>query len=322
MGRTERLFRITSLLRETKRIRFNDMLDRLGVSPATLKRDLKYLRENLGTPIHYDAFERAYQLGTSGQRARQEIPGFWFNEAELMALAFACRLLEDLDPDQKLAPRLKTVMQRLTTALPVNALQSGWMERVRLFMPGRREANSTVFDAVTTALLQRRRLQLVYFTRSRGVRTQREVSPQRLVFQKAWYLDAHCHQSHDLRRFALDAMESAQVVDLAAHETDLALLERLFDGTYGAFAGEANRWATLRFSASAAQWVAREQWHPLQRMRRMEDGSLELVLPYRDTTELVMDILRHGDQVEVLGDAGLVQAVKDRVRALQRRYSL
>lgn len=82
MGRTERLFRITSLLRETKRIRFNDMLDRLGVSPATLKRDLKYLRENLGTPIHYDAFERAYQLGTSGQRARQEIPGFWFNEAE------------------------------------------------------------------------------------------------------------------------------------------------------------------------------------------------------------------------------------------------
>ena len=244
MGRTERLFRITSLLREAKKIRFTEMLDRLDVSPATLKRDLKYLRENLGTPIHYDAFERAYQMDTNGHKGKREIPGFWFDESELLALAFACRLLEELDPHQQLAPRLRLVIERLTASLPKDAWQGDWMDRIRLFMPGRREVPSQIFDAASAAVLQRRRLRIRYFTRSRDVRSDREVSPQRLIFQKAWYLDAHCHKVDALRRFSLDAIESATVLDASTFDIDLARLEQMFDGTYGAFAGEPTRWAT------------------------------------------------------------------------------
>ncbi len=320
MGRTERLFRITSLLREAKKIRFTEMLDRLDVSPATLKRDLKYLRENLGTPIHYDAFERAYQMDTNGHKGKREIPGFWFDESELLALAFACRLLEELDPHQQLAPRLRLVIERLTASLPKDAWQGDWMDRIRLFMPGRREVSSQIFDAASAAVLQRRRLRIRYFTRSRDVRSDREVSPQRLIFQKAWYLDAHCHKVNALRRFSLDAIESATVLDESTFDIDLARLEQMFDGTYGAFAGEPTRWATLLFSPVAARWVAQETWHPLQRSRTMADGRLELLVPYRETTELVMDVLRHGDQVEVVGDDDLVRAIRERVRALSRRY--
>ncbi len=320
MGRTERLFRITSLLREAKKIRFTEMLDRLDVSPATLKRDLKYLRENLGTPIHYDAFERAYQMDTNGHKGKREIPGFWFDESELLALAFACRLLEELDPHQQLAPRLRLVIERLTASLPKDAWQGDWMDRIRLFMPGRREVSSQIFDAASAAVLQRRRLRIRYVTRSRDVRSDREVSPQRLIFQKAWYLDAHCHKVDALRRFSLDAIESATVLDESTFDIDLARLEQMFDGTYGAFAGEPTRWATLLFSPVAARWVAQETWHPLQRSRTMADGRLELLVPYRETTELVMDVLRHGDQVEVVGDDDLVRAIRERVRALSRRY--
>lgn len=320
MGRTERLFRITSLLRESKKIRFTEMLDRLDVSPATLKRDLKYLRENLGTPIHYDAFERAYQMDTNGHRGKREIPGFWFDESELLALAFACRLLGELDPHQQLAPRLRSVIERLTASLPKDAWQGDWMDRIRLFMPGRRDVSSQIFDAVAAAVLQRRRLKVRYFTRSRAVHSEREVSPQRLIFQKAWYLDAHCHKVNALRRFSLDAIESAAVLETAALDISLAKLEQMFDGTYGAFAGEPTRWATLLFSPVAARWVGLETWHPLQRSRTMADGRLELLVPYRETTELVMDVLRHGDQVEVVGDEDLVRAIRERVRALHRRY--
>ncbi len=320
MGRTERLFRITSLLREAKKIRFTEMLDRLDISPATLKRDLKYLRENLGTPIYYDAFERAYQMDTNSHKGKREIPGFWFDESELLALAFACRLLEELDPHQQLAPRLRLVIERLTASLPKDAWQGDWMDRIRLFMPGRRQVASEIFDSVAAAVLQRRRLRIRYFTRSRDARSDREISPQRLIFQKAWYLDAHCHKVNELRRFSLDAIESASVLDTAAYDIDLARLEQMFDGTYGAFVGEPTRWATLIFSPVAARWVALETWHPMQRSRTMADGRLELLVPYRETTELVMDVLRHGDQVEVVGDEDLVRAVRERVRALTRRY--
>lgn len=65
MGRTERLFRLANLLRDRKRLRFDELLERMDVSPATLKRDLKYLREQLGTPVEYDAFERSYHVTES-----------------------------------------------------------------------------------------------------------------------------------------------------------------------------------------------------------------------------------------------------------------
>jgi predicted DNA-binding transcriptional regulator YafY len=50
------------------------------------------------------------------------------------------------------------------------------------------------------------------------------------------------------------------------------------------------------------------------------DGSLILKLPYADSTELSMDILRHGDQVRVLSPRSLVLQVGERLRQAARQY--
>jgi predicted DNA-binding transcriptional regulator YafY len=44
-------------------------------------------------------------------------------------------------------------------------------------------------------------------------------------------------------------------------------------------------------------------------------------LPYGDDTELVMDLLRHGPSVEVLGPPGLRQAVRERLQVALARYA-
>lgn len=322
LGRTERIFRITTLLRDTKSLRFDEILQRLDISPATLKRDLKYLREQLGTPIDYDFFERTYRIRDGGHEGRRELPGLWFGESELLALTFAYRLLEQIDPQQKMAPRLKSVIQRIGRLMHTQEGYAELLERVRLVLPGKREVNGETFDAISTALMRRRQVRLQYFTRSRHTARKCSVSPQRIVFYRTWYLDAWCHEANALRRFALDAVENAQALEAPSKEVPLGEIECLFDGVYGSFAGEPNRWATLVFSKEVAQWLSKETWHPLQRMRTLTDGRLQLVLPYRDPTELVMDLMRYGDQVEVQGDDQLFNAVRDRVHALASRYRL
>ncbi len=320
MGRTERLFRLANLLRDRKRLRFDEMLDRLDVSPATLKRDLKYLREQLGTPVEYDAFERSYQIADSAPRARQELPGLWFSEADLHSLLMAQRLLAEIDPAGGLAPRLHAVVERVESLLSKSEGGRELASRIRLVTPGRREVAPGAFGAVTGALMRRRRLRLAYFTRSRQAQTQREVSPQRLVHHRTWYLDAWCHQAQGLRRFALDALGEAAPLEEPAVDIPLAEIERLMDGGYGAFAGEARHWAVLVFSPEAAQWAGREMWHPLQRARQLDDGRLELMLPYDKPTELVMDILRYGPQVEVVGNPALRAEVAAAARAVCGLY--
>ena len=97
-------------------------------------------------------------------------------------------------------------------------------------------------------------------------------------------------------------------------------LDAVLKSSYGIFSGKADKRARLRFTAKQARWVAAEQWHPEQVSRFAKDGSYLLEFPYRNDGELVMDILRYGPDVEVLGPASLRRKVKQRLEAAAEHY--
>ena len=66
--------------------------------------------------------------------------------------------------------------------------------------------------------------------------------------------------------------------------------------------------------------MANETWHAQQKGTFEEDGSYVLELPYHDDRELVMDVLRHGADVQVLGPAELRRAVVAQARAVVGRH--
>ena len=109
-------------------------------------------------------------------------------------------------------------------------------------------------------------------------------------------------------------MEAAELLDEKAKPVALKALEAELDQGYGIFAGGQAQQAELVFSAEAAQWVSREEWHPAQQSRWLEDGRWQLEVPYVDATELLMDLLRHAGQVEVRAPAALRQAYAKRLR--------
>jgi hypothetical protein len=53
----------------------------------------------------------------------------------------------------------------------------------------------------------------------------------------------------------------------------------------------------------------------------LDDGRLQLMLPYDKPQDLVMDILRYGAQVEVVGNAALRLAVETAARAICALYA-
>ena len=78
MNQTERFYKIDQLLKDGARASFAKLQAALGVSRATLKRDLEYLRTRLNAPIEYDRAANAYTLATPGTGPRYELPGLWF----------------------------------------------------------------------------------------------------------------------------------------------------------------------------------------------------------------------------------------------------
>jgi predicted DNA-binding transcriptional regulator YafY len=316
MTKTARVYKIEMLIRNRGHVSFQALLDELEVSPATLKRDLEYLKDRLGAPIIYDRFLNGYKFGEEYRGQKHELPGLWFNERELYSLLMAHQLLSELDSDGVISRHLQPLLERIHQMLgPDEVDAKSLLKRVKIIGAAKRPVPSQFFEMVAEALLTRKRIHMRYLTRGRGEVGEREISPQRLVYYKStWYLDAWCHTRERLLRFAMDAIQEAKALGQRAKDVALKTVEAELDGGYGIFAGAKAHWATLSFDAQAAQWVSREEWHPEQKGNFTEGGRYQLQVPYSDETELVMDVLRHGGHVTVVAPISLRALVCNQLR--------
>ena len=323
MDRTERFYKIQDLLKQQKKLTMKRLQETLNVSRATLCRDLDYLRDRLGVPIVWDAKSRAYVLESfSTDAARQELPGVWFNESEIHGLLGMIEIINQMQAGSTLVERMTPLKQRLEILLEQGTgSASEIMQRIRILPMARRPVSDEHFQWLADALVKRQRVRIRHLSRKRSETVERDISPQRLVYYRDnWYLDAYCHLRDDLRSFALDAIEAVSLLDNPAlTATDKALAE-YYEQSYGIFNGKASHVARLRFTPFRAQWVAREIWHPKQRGSFEPDGSYLLEVPYSNDTELLMDILKQGPEVEVLAPDSLKQKTINSLAATQAKY--
>jgi predicted DNA-binding transcriptional regulator YafY len=319
MERTERFYKIQNLLRGRHFVSARDFMEELGISRATFKRDLEYLRDRMHAPIVYDRDQAAYGFDPAiADSELWQLPGLWFSAEELQALLTMDRLLGDLQPgvlSELIAPlrkRLKSLLESGQHSAEDIA------RRIKILSMGSRRVTPTHFRTIATAVLTRKRLKLRHQRRQDGEVIDREVSPH---YRDNWYLDAFCHKRQALRTFGLDAIESALVVpDKAVKEIGEDTLERHYASGYGIFAGTATQDAVLQFGASSARWVSRETWHPEQVGTPQLDGTYLLQFPYSQEPELVMDVLKYGADVLVLAPESLRKAVAAKLRAAAKLY--
>jgi predicted DNA-binding transcriptional regulator YafY len=322
MNRTERFYRIDQMLHERRVVTLETFLEELGVSRATFKRDVQYLRDRLHAPIAWDRDAGGYRFEAVPTRGpAYELPGLWFSAGELYALLAAHRLLADIEPGL-LAPHVAPLQARLNALLEASGHSAAEItRRVRLLSMAKRTVEPRFFADIALGLLERRRLEVDAWHRGRNEINTRTLSPQCLVhYRDNWYLDAWCHWRGALRSFSVDAIQRVKVLRDKARDVAATKLDQHFTTAYGIFAGQPRAWAVLRFTAERARWVRAERWHRDQRSELLPDGGCRLRVPYSDERELLMDILRHGRHVEVEAPASLRRRVADEVSALAAMY--
>lgn len=309
MDKFDRIYQLHHLFsgRRTP-VLLEEITSQLECSRATAYRLIDILRDYLGAPI--ERADDGFRYARTPERDAYELPGLWFSARELYALVTLHRLLTGLDPgllEQHLAP-LTRRLDRLVQHKRLHLEEAG--SRIRLIALAARPLG-TGFHAVASATLQRNKLWVRYHSRSKDQLTERVLSPQRLVhYRDNWYLDAWDELRGALRTFSIDRIMQAterleRAIDVGSRD-----LDNYFASAYGIFSGKANKIAVLRFTRERAGWVADERWHPEQSGQFLTDGRYELRVPYRDSRELVMDILRYGANVEVVAPEVLRAEVK------------
>jgi predicted DNA-binding transcriptional regulator YafY len=311
MDRTERFYRMNQMIEDRTVVPIQSFLDELGVSRATFKRDLEYMKSRLNAPIEYDRDNNGYRYSKkAGPGPRFQLPGLWFNASEVHALLTMQELLRGLDPGI-LSPHVEPLRARLNALLESrDSTVDEIAKRIRIVRMAARGMKLEFFELAATATLKRHRLQITFWSRHSNKTTERVISPQRLVFYRGnWYLDAWCHLREGIRSFALDGIRAAKLLTDKAKSVSEADLDDYLATSYGIFAGRPKGWAKLRFSPTAARWVAHEKWHSKQRGRFEADGGYVLEVPFGDDRELVMDILKYGPECRVLEPKELAEKV-------------
>lgn len=312
MRQFDRIYRLYQTIRARRRaVPMRVLCEKLECSASTVKRAIRDLR-TLHAPLEYDAVQRGYFFHER-DGGSYELPGLWFNQRELHALLVMHETLRGLR-SELLDAQLAPLRARIETLLARGMPGAHALRRVRMPGIGARSVDAEVFRAVSSALFRRRQLRVDYRARGGDANRERAISPQRLVYYRNnWYVDAWCHLRRGLRCFSLDRMRVRETLQRAAREMPARELDAALQGGYGIYSGKAKLRARLRFSAAAAAWVADEKWHPKQRGVWTRRGY-ELEIPYANAEELVMDILRHSGDVEVLAPAELRAEVLQRLR--------
>ena len=314
MDKFDRIFRLHTILsgRRTA-VPLEDLMAQLECSKATVHRIIALMRDHLNAPIvvGYDG----YRYDQNDKLDAYQLPGLWFSATELQALAIVQRLLNDVG-NGVLEEHLKPLAHRLQKLSRHQRLNLGEAAKRLRFPAIAHRPVGTAFQLAASATLQRRKLWFEYHARSSDERSERKVSPQRVThYRESWYLDAWDESRDALRSFAIDRISHPTLLEERALDIDEAQLDAHYASAYGIFGGIADQLAVLRFSPERSRWVADERWHPQQQSAWLADGRYELRIAYRDSRELVMDILRHGRHVQVVYPEQLKEEVRAELEA-------
>jgi predicted DNA-binding transcriptional regulator YafY len=322
MSINERIYQIDQLLNGRNFVTFDELLERLEISRATLKRDLAYMRDRLNAPILFDREVGGYRLEKQSGNLKYELPGLWFNADEIFALLTMQHLLNGLDSGGILTPHIKPLKSRLTELLgstndPLDQLQ----KRIKIETMGARKLNLDHFQVIGSSLLKRKQLHIDYLGRGKNELTSRDISPQRLIYYKDnWYLDGWCHLKEDIRSFSVDAIQRVEILETKAKDVSEEKLNEELGSGYGIFSGKDVRWAKLKFSPERARWISKEKWHPKQEGQFLEDGSFQLKIPYSKEPELLIDVMKYGPDVEIIEPKDLRKKIQELLIETLKNY--
>ncbi|QWE27944.1 YafY family protein [Polynucleobacter sp. AM-7D1] len=323
MSDPERLHRIKYMIQQRKCVPIEDFMSELEISKATFKRDLEYLRSRSKADIEYDRFLGGYKFKEGSDINKIELTGIWFSEKEATALVLMQHLLSSLDQGGLIGPHIEPLTAIIDGILGKNETTAKELrKRIKVIGMGSRKNSMDNFSEIGAALLKRNRLVIRYHSKGKDENTEREISPQRLIYYREnWYLDAYCHMRNDLRSFAIDGISTAVLTNTKAQEIAEKECQEHFAESYGIFSGKATQRAKLRFTPEHARWVAGEHWHGQQVGSFDKEGYFNLEFDFNQDPELVMDILKHGSGVEVIGPAGLKAKVKAELQKAFQNYA-
>lgn len=226
-----------------------------------------------------------------------------FTTDEVLALAFGEDLLRPLE-GTVFHDSIRSALEKIRVGLgpEVSAFLERLGESFRV-LPGphkryarQREAIGVLNDAV----LRRRTVAMRYRTGRTGDLSDRSLDPYRVWYQGGGlYVIGHDHKRDEIRTFAVERIQEATLTD-APFEVPASFDFEAYKASSFGVMTEPPVPVRIRFEKSWALHVEEREWHPSQKLEKLEDGGVELTIEVGATHDFRNWLLSFGDGAVVL----------------------
>ena len=157
-----------------------------------------------------------------------------------------------------------------------------------------------IIDQIKDAVINKRVIDIVYYTMSRKKETRRKVAPYKLwFFDGTFYMIGHCKWIKEIRIFAVDRIKMLSLTDEIFEVPDDFEIDEFMGNSFGAFLGKPEK-VRILFSADIAEYIKEKIWHESQKLHDNPDGSVLFEADVVCTKEFKAWVMRWGAKAIVL----------------------
>jgi len=292
------------------------LAEQFEISSKTAQRDIDFMRDRLCCPLEYDASRKGYYY----QDGTFSLPMIYLSPAEISSLLVARKLLQDIGHGY-IGGELSSIADKITNVLNRHLAWGKVDENISFRLIEYSPPPEQTFRVALEGCLNRRCLNFTYYSPVRDETSRRKIDPYHLFnYMGTWHLIGHCHLRGTIRDFALGRISDARVLDETFERPSDFDVNHYFQSSFWIFKGKPRREVKLRFSPLKSRWIRDQVWHRDQEAKSLEDGSLELTFPVADFSEIKMEILKHGADVEVIRPKSLRKLIKAEAKSIAEIY--
>jgi predicted DNA-binding transcriptional regulator YafY len=298
----------------------SELAQELECNPRTLYRDLEALQV-AGFPVYTERSD-GKNLWSLLDTVKHQMP-VPFTLTELMALYFGRDMLK-VFKDTAFYESLESLLQKVKTTLPPESIQylKNVEQTLHLTIKPYKDYGrfKEILNRVTEAALNRKTIEIVYYTMSRRKETRRKVDPYRVwFFDGTFYLIGLCHMRSEVRIFALDRIKMLHQTKKTFKVPEDFNLDDFMGSSFGVYQGPPIS-IKVWFHPDVAGYIKEKIWHGSQKIHQQDDGSIIFEAEVAGTDEIRFWIMTWGSKAEVLQPESLREEIRMEAERMAGRY--
>lgn len=316
-----RILWIELQLRANRYPNASTIAERFEISAKTAQRTLEFMRSQMKAPIAYSAEHRGWHY----TEPHFALPAIELTEGDLVAILLAEKLSHQYrgtSLGQQVDQAFAKVLSAMTDKISVDV---GALAEAHSFeSAATTELDPDLFSRLGRAAIERRRIQMTYFTAGRGELTQRKADPLHLRNSLGeWYLVAWDHLRDAPRDFLVSRIRELIVTEEHFEWPKDFNLDKYLNQGFGMIRGREPINVEIVFDEYQSRWMReRTKFHSTEEREELPDGRLCVRMQVTALDGVKRFVMQYGAHAAVIQPEQLRQAIREEIEAMHATYQL